>query len=115
MDKQALFHNLVQLAAVDGKFTEEEVQHLVQRAVQWGIPTEEFETALASLDEEVVLKIPVEQDGRLELMQQMIHLMAVDGELAETEKQLCATAAAKMEISGEDFSRLIDELLERNG
>ncbi len=112
MDKQELFHNLVQLAAVDGKFTEEEIHFLVRRAEQWGIPNDEFETALASLDDNgIQLKMPAEKDERIEMLGLMIKLMAVDGELAETEKRLCAAASASMEITSEEFSRLIDDLL----
>ena len=115
MDNQALFHNLVQLAAVDGKFTDEEIQHLVHRANEWDLPSEEFETALACLDDDVVLHVPSDEARRMELMRQMIHLMAIDGELAEPEKHLCAIAAAKMEIDGDVFSQLIDSLLDRQG
>ena len=49
MDKIALFHNLVQMAAVDGKFTDEEIRFLVLRAESWGIPSEEFDLAMAGL------------------------------------------------------------------
>lgn len=114
MSKQQLFHNLVQLAAVDGKFAEEEIQYLVARAEEWGIPNEEFETALASLtNEEIELGLPDEKPDRIEMMRQMILLMAVDGELAETEKRLCAAASASMELTSDEFSAIVDSLIKR--
>jgi len=51
MDKLSIFHSLVNLAAADNKFTDEEVRFLLERAEQWNIPTSEFETALAGLSE----------------------------------------------------------------
>jgi uncharacterized tellurite resistance protein B-like protein len=111
MDRQYLFTNLVNLAAVDGKFTEEEVQFLVDRAERWGIATEEFETALAGVGEEIALRLPAEKAERIELLAEMIRLMAADGELAETEKGLCAAASASMEITSEEFAALVDSLI----
>ncbi len=111
MEYQQLFHNLVQLAAVDGKFTEEEIRFLVDRSERWGIPSDEFETALAGLDSEIELQMPESKEDRMEMLREMIRLMAVDGELAETEKRLCAAASASMEISGSEFSAIIEGLL----
>ncbi len=111
MDKQYLFTNLVNLAAVDGKFTEEEIQFLVNRAEMWGIPTEEFETALAGLHNEIQLNLPDDKTARVEMLKEMIRLMAADGELAETEMSLCAAASASMEISSAEFAVIVDSLL----
>ena len=111
MDKQQLFINLVNLAAVDGKFTEEEIQFLVVRAEIWGIPTDEFETALAGLHNEIQLKLPDDKESRIEMLREMIRLMAADGELAETEMGLCAAASASMEISNTEFVAIVDSLL----
>lgn len=110
MDRQQLFTNLVNLAAIDGKFTEEEVQFLVGRAEMWGIPSDEFETALAGINEEITLKLPETKANRIELLTEMIRLMAADGELAETEKGLCAAASASMDITSEEFVAIVDSL-----
>jgi uncharacterized tellurite resistance protein B-like protein len=115
MENQQLFHNLVQLAAVDGKFTEEEIAFLVEKAELWGIPNEEFETALASLRaDDVSLRIPPDRNARVELLRQMILMMAVDGELADTEKSLCAAASASMEFNSEEFEAIVDSLIREN-
>ena len=112
MDKQQLFHNLVQLAAVDGKFTDEEVQFLVNKAELWGVPTAEFETALASIGgPEIELKIPADKLERVEMMKQMILMMAIDGELADAEKSLCAAASAGMDLSSEEFAAIIESMI----
>ena len=115
MNKQELFHNLVQLAGVDGKFTDEEVQFLVHKAELWRIPSEEFETALAALGHgEITLNIPADKSERVEMLKQMVLMMAIDGELADTEKSLCAAASVSMKFSSEEFSAIIDAMIELN-
>lgn len=113
MDKIVLFHNIVQMAAVDGRFAEEEIRHLVRKADEWGIPNEEFETAMAGISTgKSLLEIPESHRDRIELMREIILMMAVDGELAEEEKQLCARVSASMGFTTEKFQEIIEALLE---
>ena len=63
-------------------------------------------------DRGVELQLPMEKDDRRELMRQLIHMMAIDGELAQVEKELCATASAKMELTSEEFTQILDSLLQ---
>jgi len=112
MDKLSIFHSLVNLAASDNKFTDEEVRFLIERAEQWNIPTDEFETALAGLSEGTIeVTIPESHHDRVVLLKEMIRLMAVDGHMASVEKQLCATASGKMELTSQQFSQILDEVL----
>lgn len=112
MEKIELFHSLVNLAAVDNKFTDEEIQFLVQRAELWNIPGDEFETALVGIAEgKLEVKIPESPDSRIEMLKEMIRLMAVDGELAEMEKRLCAYASAQMDFTSPQFSQILDDVL----
>ena len=112
MDKLSIFHSLVNLAAADKKFTEEEVRFLIERAEHWDIPTDEFETALAGLSEGTIeVTIPESHHDRVVLLKDMIRLMAVDGHMAGVEKDLCATASGKMEFSSHQFSQILDEVL----
>lgn len=111
-ERLALFHNLVNLAAVDHKFTEEEVGFLVNRAEAWNIPTDEFETALAGISEgQIEVTIPEDHAQRVNMLKEMIRLMAVDGEMAETEKRLCANASAQMDFTGVQFSEILEEVV----
>lgn len=107
-----LFHNLINLAASDGVFTEQEVAFLATRAESWGIDAEEFETAIAGIAAgSLEIKLPENHRERSQLLKEMVRLMAVDGELAEIEKQLCANASARMGFSTAEFARLLDEVL----
>jgi len=112
MTKVELFHSLVNLAAIDNKFTDEEIQFLVQRAEQWDIPSDEFETAIAGISTgELEVKIPDSFEDRVVMLKEMIRLMAIDGELAEMEKRLCAYASGRMEFSKQQFAQILDEVI----
>lgn len=112
-DRTQLFHNLVNLAAADQKFTEEEIAFLVNRADRWGISSDEFETAMVGLSTgEIQLEVPEDYDDRVLLLKEMIRLMAADGEMAETEKGLCARASAKMDFNTIQFGEILDEVIQ---
>ena len=114
MDPTDLFSNLVNLAAVDGKFTEEEIRFLVSRAHALNLPNEEFEIALVGIAEgNIEIKIPDDHADRVHLLQEMIKLMAADGELAEMEKEFCARASAKMDFTIDQFQTILQEVLDQ--
>ena len=107
-----LFHNLVSLAASDCRFTDEELEFLAERAERWGISNDEFETAIAGISTGMAqIDLPESKRERTELLQEMIRLMAADGDLAEIEKRLCAVASAKMDFSNDQFSQILDSVL----
>lgn len=112
MSNLELFHSLVNLAAVDNRFTDEEIQFLAERAEKWNISSDEFETALAGISTgELEVKIPDSFEDRVIMLKEMVRLMAVDGELAETEKRLCAYASGRMEFTTQQFAQILDEVI----
>ena len=113
MDAVQLFSNLVNLAAVDGKFAEAEIKFLVSRAHSLGLPDDEFETALVGISEgQIEISIPEDHSDRVHLLKEMIRLMAADGEMAEMEKEFCARASAKMDFNVDEFQRLLEEVID---
>ncbi len=115
MDRVELFTNLVAMANADGRFSPEEIAYLVHRAEQWGIPQVDAESVLIGMNEgDVELTIPTSRADRVLMLEEMIRMMAVDGELADEEKRLCATISAAMEFTAADFERILDEMLEAN-
>ena len=112
LSKVELFSNLVLLAFADGKFTQEEVTYLAQKAEKWNISADDVETAFAGASTgEADIIIPELRDDRTELLKEMIRLMAVDGHLADVEKRLCATASAAMDFNGIEFDDLLKSVL----
>ena len=112
MQNVEIFHSLVNLAAADKKFTQEEIAFLIDRANQWQIPTDEFETAMAGIQEGTLeVTIPDSHEDRVLLLKEMIRLMAVDGEMADVEKRLCAQASHRMDFTSTQFASLLDEVI----
>jgi uncharacterized tellurite resistance protein B-like protein len=115
MESIELFNNLMLLAAADGKLTREEVAFLAVRAEDLGLSAADVESAIAGAatgDADIV--IPEGHQERVEMLQQMITLMAVDGELADIEKAICATASAAMGFTLAEFNKIIDSLFEES-
>ncbi len=109
------FRNLMVLAAVDGKVTEEELMFLSNRAARWGLSNEQVQTALTfARSPEAALEVPVLRSQKREILADLLRMMAVDGEIAEQERSLFALAAASMEYGQEELNRLIDEVLHRD-
>ena len=50
-------------------------------------------------------------DDRVNLMKEMIRLMAVDGELADIEKHICSLASSKMDFSGREFDQILQSVI----
>ena len=112
MSRVELFSNLVLLASADGRFTEEEVTYLAQKAEKWDISPDDVETAFAGASTgEAEIIIPESMDERTELLKEMIRLMAVDGHLADVEKRICATASAAMDLNGIEFDNILKSVL----
>ncbi len=112
MDKLELFHSLVNLAAADKRFTEQEIGFLVERANRWGIPDDEFETAMAGISTgQIQVNIPESHEDRVAMMKEMLRLVAVDGELAEMEKRICAQASGRMDFTSQQFNQILDEVI----
>jgi uncharacterized tellurite resistance protein B-like protein len=108
-----LFQNLVNLAAADCQFTDEELEFLAERAERWGIGLAEFESAIADVSTGAIrIDLPQSRPARVELMQEMIRMMAADGQLADIEKRLCAVASAKMDFSTAEFDQILNSVLE---
>ena len=115
MDKYDLFANLMALAGADGKFTQEEVNFLMVRAEDWGIEPDDVESILANaMNGQIEMTIPETRQDRIEMLREMIHLMAVDGELADVEKRVCATLSAAMDFSTQEFNQIVDSLVNEN-
>jgi uncharacterized tellurite resistance protein B-like protein len=110
--RHEIFASLVNLAAADHKFTDEEVEYLAARAGHWGISSVQFDEAISRIATGLVrIELPNSAAERRHLLEEMIRLMAADGELAPVEKRLCAMASAKMGFSTAEFIAIVDGLL----
>jgi uncharacterized tellurite resistance protein B-like protein len=104
--------NLVIMAAADGALTEREIALLVDRCAELGLGELDLEKAVSfALSEGAALKLPTVHAEKIEMLSDLMRIMAADGTLSEMEKRLFAIAAAKMQIDREDIEKLIDRLV----
>jgi hypothetical protein len=100
------------MAAADGKMNDAEVTYLTLRSVRWDITNEQFKAALSyATNPEAKLSLPATKAECLEMLGDLVRMMAIDGELADVEKQLFAVAAAKMNISAAELDQLLTSLI----
>jgi len=116
MESKEAFRNLLIMAAIDGRMTVSELRLLSHRAMEWGIDDDDFESALAeALRGDAELSLPSNPREALAMLREMLRVMAADGRMAETEKNLFAIASAAMNVPASDVDRLINEALHEDG
>ncbi len=112
MELHAKLRNLLVMAAADGSLTEREIAFLADRRERWSIPADEFAEAIRyAISDVAELEIPESQEERVEMLQDLLRMMAADGDLAEVEKKLFATASVAMNISDDELKEIIDSIL----
>ena len=116
MDAADNFRNLLLMAVSDGQMAESELRLLSDRATQWGVTDDEFGKALRdAISGRVALTLPTDSNERIEILKDMIRMMAADGVMTDSEKQLFAVASGVMGIGVEHLNGIIDEVLEDDG
>ena len=104
--------NLVIMASADGALSESEIALLVDRCAELGLGELELEKAVSfALSDGAALKLPTVHSEKIEMLSDLMRIMAADGKLSEMEKRLFAIAAAKMNIDRDEIEKLIDHLV----
>ena len=99
-----------------GQMAESELRLLSDRATQLGVTDDEFEDALHdAILGRAALTLPTDPDERIEILKDMVRMMAADGKITDSEKQLFALASGVMGIGADRLNRLIDQVLEDDG
>ncbi|MFZ4470714.1 MAG: TerB family tellurite resistance protein [Pirellula sp.] len=107
--------NLVIMAAADGSLTEGEIALLVDRCAELGLEDADLGRAVQfALSDHASLKLPSDRKEQIDMLSDMIRIMAADGKLNELEKRLFALAAAKMRVDRKELDDLIDKLVGKN-
>ncbi len=111
MDFLDQLKNLMIMAFADGSLTQGELELLSDRSVQWGLTEADFTAAVEfALSDAAELVIPPHPQDRVELLKDLLRVMAADGHLADTEKRIFAMAAAVMELPDGELDRIIDSV-----
>ncbi len=110
MKPQEHLRNLLVMALADGSLCEREVNFVTDRCLQLGLGEDELRQAIRyAMDDSAAVSLPTDAIAQDSVMNDLLRMMAADGQLAEPEKRLFALAAAKL---GYDTARM-DSLLDR--
>ncbi|MEM6468356.1 MAG: TerB family tellurite resistance protein [Planctomycetota bacterium] len=113
-DRMRQLRNLVVMAMADGTIGEREVDFIAERCHELGLDEGALNHAIRfGLGDDAALELPTDPADRDALMVDLVRMMAADGKLEESEKRLFALAAARMEMSSEHLSQLLDRALDR--
>ncbi len=110
-----LLRNLIVTALVDQRLTESELELLKEYARLWNID----ETTFAQLVRETLesepgaVRLPIERSQAVQLLEEMLRMMAADGKLADREKQLFARVAVALDMSQDEITALIDRTIQK--
>lgn len=103
--------NLLVMAASDGSLSENEIKYLVNHCKKWGLPEAALAEAIEyALSDDAELTLPPRESERVQMLSEMMSMMAADGQLADTEMTLFAVAAAQMGVSEVRVNQMIDRL-----
>ena len=101
--------NLIVMALADGSLGEREVNLVADRCAELGLDEYDLQKAVEfGLGDDAALDLPSQRAEQVELMLDLIRMMAADGHLDEGEKRLFALAAAKMSMDVSEVDELID-------
>ena len=104
--------NLVIMASADGSLSEREIAFLVDRCSALGLNESDLEKSIEfALSDHASIKLPPTKKEQIEMLSDLIRMMAADGSLSEIEKRLFALASARMGIDKIEIDSLIDRLV----
>jgi len=100
------------MASADGSLTEREIAMLVDRCAELGLDDSDMASAIQfALSDQAAMKLPTVHQEKIEMLSDLMRVMAADGSLSDVEKQLFALSAAKMNIDRAEIELLIDSLV----
>jgi len=105
--KKEHFANLLIVAYADGKLTQEEIDLLAQRALDYGISEQEIRQMVDNLDQ-LKFKIPLNQEEKEEQLTNAIYMSLIDGEIAQKEYDICLKLAQRLGLDKKYLDNLID-------
>ena len=111
MDDHALrlqhFKNLVAIASADGFMDEEEKEFLTDKAEELGLDDDMVEEILNNLDG-LEFEVPTNMEDKEDQLADIVFMTMIDGEIHDTEYNLCLKIADKLGMKKEDVDEVIN-------
>ena len=119
MNKSELAHlvNLISVAAIDGKITNEEKDTIYAIAQSLGATDEEFDLCVNTAEETknkgtVVIEVPETDEEKTYFLKNLTLMMMVDGEISEYEEQYIKFIAEKFGYDGDKALPILIESIQ---
>lgn len=100
------FANIVAVAASDGNITDEEVDLLKDRAIEYGL-TEKDVNDLIDKAESLEFIIPMNQVEKEDQLSEAVLMSMIDGDIADKEYELCLKIADKLGFDQKYLNHII--------
>jgi len=89
------FANIVAVAASDGNISDDEMELLKERAIEYGLSENDVDDLLAKA-ERLEFIIPMNQEEKEEQLSEAVLMSMIDGVISESEYDLCLNIAEKL-------------------
>ncbi len=101
------FANIVAVAASDGKITDEELELLKDRAIEYGLSEKDVNDLLDNA-QSLEFIIPMNQVEREEQLSEAVLMSMIDGEIADSEYEICLKIAEKLGFDKKYLNYIIE-------
>lgn len=101
------FKNLVAIASADGVMDADEKDFLIEKAEELGIPKEEVDEIMNNLDG-LEFEVPQDMEDKEDQLADIVFMAMIDGEIHDTEYNLCLKIADKLGLKKEDVDEVIN-------
>jgi uncharacterized tellurite resistance protein B-like protein len=109
----ALFRNLYKVAFADGILAAEEKQVLTEVAWKMGIGPREASDIMSNIVH-LDFEIPADENVQMHQLEQIVQMMAVDGNIHPKEYELCLAFARRIGRSKYMLDRILERLKTEN-
>lgn len=99
--------NMIAVAIADGSFEEEEKKFLADKALEFGLSSQEVESILQN-PETLQSEIPKNEIDREEQLADAVYMSMINGEVNPKEYELCIQLAKKLDFNKEDVDNIIE-------
>ena len=101
------FANIVAVAASDGKISDEEIELLKDRAIEYGL-SEKDVNELIDNAQNLEFIIPMNSVEREDQLSEAVLMSMIDGEIQENEYDICLKIAEKLGFDDKYLKHIID-------
>jgi len=110
--RKSHLRNLLQVGMADGNLDQVELEYLIDLARKLNMPEEELQEILNGVNE-VKFSAPSSFKEKVKQLQDLVHMMVINGEVHEQELNICKSIALKLDILPKMVDDLVNQMVQR--